>query len=253
MAARHDRLTTASLGAIAAIVTVMLHEALGHGVVSWLRGDVPTMLTSNHLSDLHPDKLVAAGGSIVNVIVGSLAWLGFRRAQNNTLRYALWLFALDNMMEATGYLFFSGVSGLGDWQVVIADLPAYGVVRAAMALIGAGLYVLVILRFSRALRDYARAPFALWLLPYLAGVVVQCAAGALDPLGATTFFTSTVAGTVGGTSGLAYGSFYEGKATEPRERVVGRVPWLWVVAAIVVVAHVAIDGPGIRLFAGDAS
>jgi len=35
---------------IASALATLVHEGLGHGVTAWLRGDVPTELTSNHLS-----------------------------------------------------------------------------------------------------------------------------------------------------------------------------------------------------------
>jgi hypothetical protein len=38
-----------------------------------LRGDIPTGLTSNHLSDLRPDRLVDAGGTLVNLAAVSPA------------------------------------------------------------------------------------------------------------------------------------------------------------------------------------
>jgi hypothetical protein len=250
MASRHDRLTIASIAVIASVTTVMLHEGIGHGVTSWLRGDVPTMLTSNHLTDDHPDRLVAAGGTIVNFIAGALAYLAHRRAQSSTWRYALWLFATLNFMEATGYFFFSGVAGFGDWEAVITGLPHYGLIRAAMAVAGAAAYGFTMWRMARALRDYAPDTFALWILPYLAGGAVQSLAGMLDPDGLQLFVQSTIPGTFGGTSGLLWGRHYTGKVDEPRERVVARVPAVWLVALIVAAVHIGIDGPGITLLRG---
>jgi hypothetical protein len=248
MASRHDRLTIASIAVVASVTTVMLHEGVGHGVTAWLRGDHPTLLTSNHLSADVPDKLVSAGGTLANLVAGALAWLAIRRAEDSTLRYTLWLFSLLNLMVGAGYFLFSGVFGYGDWEAVIEDLPSYGVVRPLMAIGGGVLYALVVWRMSRALRrDYAPDPLALWLLPYVAGALVAVLAGWFDPAGSELFWRSTVPANFGGTSGLAWGHWYAGKIDVPGERVVARVPALWLLAATVALVHVAIDGPGIAL------
>ena len=50
---------------IASALATLLHEGVGHGLTAFVRGDVPTELTSNHLSSLHPDRLVQAAGTLV--------------------------------------------------------------------------------------------------------------------------------------------------------------------------------------------
>ena len=76
----HDKITIISMAVIATGLTVLLHEGVGHGVVAWLRGDVPTQLTSNHLSSLRPDRWVDAGGTLVNLAAGTLSLLAARAA-----------------------------------------------------------------------------------------------------------------------------------------------------------------------------
>ena len=122
---------------LAIAISSILHEGIGHGLIAWLRGDVPTELTSNHLSDLHPDRLVEAGGTLVNLGAGALAMLATRlRAQRANHRYFLWLVGCFNLMDGAGYFLFSGILGLGDWQSVVAGLPHYIVLRAGMYLLG---------------------------------------------------------------------------------------------------------------------
>jgi hypothetical protein len=50
MAERHSKATIISMAVLASAAATLLHEGVGHGVTAWLRGDVPTQLTSNHLS-----------------------------------------------------------------------------------------------------------------------------------------------------------------------------------------------------------
>jgi hypothetical protein len=46
---RHDKLTIISMAVVASASATLLHEGVGHGLSAWLRGDIPTELTSNHL------------------------------------------------------------------------------------------------------------------------------------------------------------------------------------------------------------
>src|SRR5271170_3885224 len=73
MSEQHSKATILSMAIITAGLAALLHEGLGHGVTAWLRGDIPTQLTSNHLSTLRADRWVDAAGTLVN-----LPW-GFSR------------------------------------------------------------------------------------------------------------------------------------------------------------------------------
>src|SRR2546429_6832960 len=104
MSNEHSKPTIISMAVIASAVETLLHEGVGHGVTAWLRGDVVTELTSNHLSSIRPDKWVDAGGTLVNLFVGAIALLisrasGARAAQ----RYFFWLLAALNLLPGAGY------------------------------------------------------------------------------------------------------------------------------------------------------
>jgi hypothetical protein len=84
MTERNSKLTMASMAVLAIAISSALHEGVGHGVTAWLRGDIPTELTSNHLSDMTPDRWVDAGGTIVNLIVGAVAmFAAYRMVRRN--------------------------------------------------------------------------------------------------------------------------------------------------------------------------
>ena len=105
------------MAVIASAIATLLHEGVGHGVTARLCGDIVTELTSNHLSSLRPDRWVDAGGTIVNLIVGSVALLAARKAgERANLRYFLWLLGALNLLPGAGYFLFSGIFGFGDWQ-----------------------------------------------------------------------------------------------------------------------------------------
>ena len=153
----HDRLTIVSMAVIASALATLLHEGVGHGLTAFVRGDVPTELTSNHLSSLHPDRLVQAAGTLVNLAAGAIALLASSRiATRANLRYFLWILAALNLLPGAGYFLFSGIFGFGDWNEVIRDLPYHAALRVGMTVAGAALYVLVVRLLAVAVAPFWR-------------------------------------------------------------------------------------------------
>jgi hypothetical protein len=239
------------MAVVAMGLAVLLHEGLGHGVTAWLRGDIPTELSSNHLSSMRADKWVDAGGTLVNLAVGILAWFAARAAGNHAnLRYFLWLVAAKNLFPGAGYFMFSGISGFGDWQQVIEGWPHQLAWRIGMTAFGAVLYFLVAWLLAIGVRPFVaqRGEYNIvGRLPYVAGCLFSCAAGALDPLGWKLFLMSTVPAAFGGSSGMLWlDSLMPRQQPEAALRV-RREPVWWVVAVIFGLAYIFIVGPGIKL------
>ena len=100
----------------------MVHEALRHGVASWLVGDRILSLSTVALENAESNRLVSACGTLANLAAGAIALLALRRVEPWTASaYFLWLFGAFNLCN-TGYLIFSAVSDSGDWAAVIAGL-----------------------------------------------------------------------------------------------------------------------------------
>ena len=238
------------MAVVASATATLLHEGVGHGVVAWLRGDVPTELTSNHLSSLRADHWVEAGGTLVNLGAGAIALIGSWRAGNRSnLRYFLWLLGALNLLPGAGYFLYSGVLGVGDWNAVIRDLPNQIALRAALAAFGAILYVLVVRQLARAIQPFCstRQEYnTVGRIPYYAACLFSCAAGALDPLGIELFFLSTVAAAFGGSSGLLWADrFLRGEAS-PLSLSVQRQPAWWVAATALGAGYVVILGRDVK-------
>jgi hypothetical protein len=249
---RHDVKTIVSMAVIGSAAATLLHEGVGHGVVAWLRGDIPTELTSNHLSSVKPDRWVEAGGTLVNLCAGSIALLGSRSAGNRSnLRYFLWIFAALNLLPGAGYFLFSGIFGFGDWEEVIRGAPHQILLRVIMTIFGAGLYVLAVRQLAIAVEPYCasrREYNTVGRIPYYAACLFSCAAGALDPLGWKLFLFSTVPAAFGGSSGLMWADSLMGTPTPGGVALlVRRQPAWWIAAAVLGAAYVLILGPGIKL------
>lgn len=229
----HSKATIISMAVISMGLAALLHEGLGHGVTAWLRGDLVTQLTRNHLSDRKADRLVDAGGTMINFLVGAVALAAFIRARPN-LRFFLWFFAAVNLLDGAGYFLFSGVGGVGDWAAVIAGLPHQAALRTAMALVGAALYYLCVMLLAAAVRPFVatRSEYNMvGRLPYLAACVFYCVAGAFDPLGFKLLFLSTIPAAFGGLSGLLLADKLLRKSAPARPLAVKPSPFSWWTAA----------------------
>lgn len=250
MPSAHSKATILSMAIVATGITVLLHEGVGHGVTSWLRGGVPIELTSNHLSSLHEDRWIEAGGTLVNLAAGTLALLATHAAGTRaSLRYFCWLLAAHNLFSGTGYFMFSGIFGFGDWEQVIDGLPHQALLRTAMAIVGLGLYVFVAWMLAIAVRPFcaARATYnVIGRLPYLASCIFSCAAGIFDPLGVKLLLESTIPAAFGGSSGMLWLDGMIPRPLPDTELVVPRQVAWWVVAALFGGAYIVILGRGIE-------
>jgi hypothetical protein len=250
MPTQHNKATIISMAVIASAMGTLLHEGVGHGVTAWLRGDIPTELTSNHLSSLRPDRWVDAGGTLVNLIAGAGALLASRKTgERANLRYFLWVLAAFNLLAGAGYFLFSGITGFGDWYEVIRGVPHQFVVRVGMTLFGAALYVFVVRLLAVSIRPFVkerRTYNVVGRLPYYVAGLFSCAAGALDPLGIKLLLVSTIPAAFGGSSGLMWADALMPRGAPERELVVQKAPVWWIAAVVLGVSYVVLLGGGIR-------
>jgi hypothetical protein len=95
-----DPLTIAAIGLLVGALADFIHEGLGHGGACLLVGGKPTLLTSMNFAwdgsgfPRWTFRVVAAGGTIANLLAGTLALAMLRRPPSAVhLHYFLWLFA----------------------------------------------------------------------------------------------------------------------------------------------------------------
>ena len=179
----HDKRTIISMAVVASAAATLLHEGVGHGVVAWMRGDIPTELTSNHLSSLHPDRWVEAGGTLVNLLAGTIALLARGTPAIAPICVTFAGFSRrSNLLPGAGYS--SGILGIGDCNEVIGGAPHQIPLRIVMTSFGAGLYVLVVRRLAVAVHPYcpSRADYnTVSRLPYYAACLFSCAKRGVIP------------------------------------------------------------------------
>jgi hypothetical protein len=250
MSGGHSKTTIVSMAVLASAAATLLHEGVGHGLTAWLRGSVPTELTSNHLSSMRPDRWVEAGGTLVNLFAGAIfLWVSRVGGERANLRYFFWILAALNLLPGAGYFVFSGIFGFGDWQEAIRGLPHRGLLRIVMTIFGAALYVYVVRLLAVAVRPFcSRRPTynVVGRLPYLAAGLFSCAAGIFDPLGLRLFLVSTVPAAFGGSSGLLWADgLLPAKPAASTLLVSGGPAW-WIAATVIGLAYIVILGRGIQ-------
>ena len=246
----HSKTTIISMAVLASATATLLHEGVGHGLTAWFRGSIPTELTSNHLSSLHPDRWVEAGGTLVNLFAGAIClWVSRVGGYRANLRYFFWILAALNLLAGAGYFLFSGIFGFGDWQEVIRGLPHQGALRILMTIFGAALYVSVVRLLGVAMGPFcpSRSTYnVVGRLPYCAACLFSCAAGVFDPLGVRLFLVSTAPAAFGGSSGLMWADTF--LPTKPAEHILlvrGSPAW-WIAAVVLGLSYIVIVGRGIQ-------
>ena len=253
-----DTLTIIAISIVALMLSTMLHEGIGHGAVAMLTGATSGTLTTVAWSSAYETKLIAAGGTIVNLIAGALFWLALRadcRASPQT-RLFLWIASAFNLFTGTGYFLFSGISNFGDWAIVIAGLHphwlwwvlliAVGVAAyyAAMRIVGSGL----VRYLGVPLTDSARFRRLTWI-PYFAAIAIDVVAGLRNPLGLALVFESALPATAGANCALLFLTHYVPKSVAPganSQPVTGSYRWI-TASALLALIFILVLGSGVQI------
>jgi hypothetical protein len=257
--------TIAGIAATAYVITTLAHEGGGHGAMCVALGGHPAEWGAYYFNCNYGNlpewvwRAVAAAGSTVNLILCGLFAILLnadlkRPGRHGAWTVFLWLMFAINGYEWAGYFFFSGLAGVGDWSAeregVLYGLSWAPVARGVMAVGGIALYVGLVRLAANALGRIVGGRFRLAqkisYIAYATGGVVAVSIGFLNPLGWIIVLESSVASSLGGTSGLFWGVNFMKRDTEGVDFDLP-LNWLWValgVAAILVYA--IIFGPSVK-------
>ncbi len=263
-----DRLTLIAICALAYLAAVGLHEHLGHTAACIMLGSHPIEVGAFYvdcdytgMSDIRI-RLVALAGPVVSLVTGIVSFLVLSRLspRMSAATYFVWLLGSIGFMAATGYLFFSGISGSGDFGtsrdgVFYQAAPAW-LWRIILTIAGIASYILIISVAVRAIDQRisgagsARIRYArqLALISYLTGAVVSIAIGLLNPHGVTIVAISAAASSLGATSGLLWMmQLLDRKRQIGAPGLIVQRSWGWIVlGGIATVIYALILGPTLR-------
>jgi len=252
--AQDDLWTLAAFGVLAYMISNVLHEGLGHGGAAWLSGAHRITITSTYIDAGFDTRWILAAGTLVNLAAGVLALAVLRglRHASVPLRLFVWAFAAFNLLLGTGYFFFSGIGGIGDWAEWMKGLsPAWGW-RVGFATLGGLSYWAAAWLLSRELAgivgtDQARMRRMTWTM-YFAGGLTACVAGVWNPLGWKLVLISAAASSLGGASGLRWIPSITGRCTKDTVIVTYAIPRLralLIVTMVLLAAYVWFLGRGV--------
>lgn len=254
-----DGPTVAAIAALVYAGGAVVHELIGHGLGCLASGGSTISWSSVHFDCSVASPAVMIGGTLANLVAGSVSFLLLRAARGASAatRYLLWLAMTVNLMQAAGYFLFSGAVGIGDWAQVLRHYGLGGSARAVMAIGGGLAYLPLVAWAARELApllpaDRAaarRAARRLTLVPWTAGGLLSCLAGALNPVGILLVAISAGAASFGGTSGLAWMAWIVATPWAPLPPTAAGLPFArhrgYLVAGILVsILFVVMLGPG---------
>jgi hypothetical protein len=186
---RDEPLTLACIGVVAACLSSVAHEAIGHGGTCIAVGGRITLLTSVYFHCVGGGPVTDAAGPLGNLALAAMCWMLLRAKPPATspLWLLLVLLMAFNGFWASGYFIYSGVLDTGDWAFAARGFFSAGVWqwRPVAVALGAALY-LATLR-SVVLAMQAVVPVGpnpsehmkrLLRLPYVAAAVSACIAAA---------------------------------------------------------------------------
>jgi hypothetical protein len=253
-----DKGSLAALGGLAYLLTMLLHEGVGHSVACAFYGGHPILTPCATQCEVQSHAMVLAG-PLLNLVSGAVAWwfLGRTSPARPHVFWLLWLLMAMNWFLFTGYLALGGALGFGDWAVLATGLVSPWVWRPLFLVSGLGLYYGTLVVSARRLPGMGNDPSSrperrlrtLTLLPYLGAGLVACCAGLFNPLG-TPFLVLPIATSFGAFWGLlSVGGFRRGAVKEEERRlapVTRNARWL-IGAVTAIVLFVALVGPGLHL------
>lgn len=103
-----DALTVRAISLLSAMLANVLHEGLGHAALALLTVAQSGVLTTVAWSSAYDSRLVAAGGTLVNLAAGIVFWIALRSAKRASVQFRLFLLTslAFNLFAGTGYFFF---------------------------------------------------------------------------------------------------------------------------------------------------
>ena len=147
-ATKPDLLTIVAITVVATVMANFIHEGIGHGGMCIVTGGRALVLSTVHLDCSADTRLVAAGGTLANLIFGALFWAAERVKRSAHWRYFFWLLMTFNLLSAGGYFLFSGIGNIGDWAAVVAGWEPAWAWRMGMAALGVFSYFFVFVPLS---------------------------------------------------------------------------------------------------------
>ena len=249
----------------------ILHEIVGHGGAAVLMGfDVKAastttvFFTSDQPYDIDKERFFNAAGVLVNLITGSLALivLRWRNALSPSWRCFLWLFASFSAIVVAVNLVSAPLIGGGEWTAILRGLePGAGwkslVIGTGVVLAVVG-YILPLRLFMPQVKDRRLVQLGLTAIPVLTVIIFHSLSLLRSPFAKLPPDTNHLVASVFAYLHLVLWVVMVNvipwpRSSGPAERIRLSRSGTWLAAGLIIlVFYVAVLGPGIGSFEGDA-
>ena len=143
-ASKPDLLTIAAIAIVATVICGLYPRGAWSRRHVCSHGWAPLVLSTVHFECSPDTRLVAAGGTLANLVFGVLFWVAARAVKRSaSWRYFFWLLMTFNLFHVGGYFLFSGIGNIGDWAAVVAGWQPAWAWRVGLAALGIVTYFLV--------------------------------------------------------------------------------------------------------------
>lgn len=123
---KHDQWTIMAVAALAWVILMVGHEALGHGLTCVFIGGEPRYIDAMYFDCRCSDagfwakKFYIAGGSLFNIVWASICWVLLSRIKSPHVAFFFWISAIYNFFQAGAYIAFGRYIHEGmDWAVFL--------------------------------------------------------------------------------------------------------------------------------------
>jgi hypothetical protein len=257
-ASQDDAITICAISVLAFLVGDVSHEAIGHALLALGTGTQSGVLSAVAWSSSFDSRLVAAGGTLVNLVLGLIFWLalGGAKTASITTRLFLLLGCAFNLFTGTGYFFFSAVTNFGDWAVVIAPMHPHWLWRILLIVVGMAAYYGAVLVVGQGIVRYVGIPTTsharlrrFLFLPYFSAIAIAVAGTLPTPAGISLVWQSALPATAGANSGLLWLRPYISPAAVPQRPSTSlQRSYMWITIAVLCsLSFIFVLGRGITL------
>ncbi len=265
-----DTPTLVTVSALAWALANVFHEIVGHAGAAVVLG-IPVRAVStttfsldwDAVESVTQDRIINVAATPVNLLTGTLAvvvlrWLHLKRTP---LQYFLWLFAVVSFTRATWNMVTIPLLGAGDWGEVTQGLSHAGLWTAGVVATGV---VVAVVGFCVPLRqflpDLADRPalrHKIAFVPVATMIVVQTLSMLASPFATAPAEANHLVASVFAYAHLIVWAVLVNRGVGPRaprsvdELALRRAPGWLVAGAVVIIAFIAVLGPGLGPLADD--
>lgn len=261
--------TMITISVLAYVVTTALHEYLGHAVVCVVLGGGLTEINAFYINCQYRNisdfsiRFIAIAGPLASFLTGLISFILLNRLKklSSNAIYFLWLLGTISLLTATGYLIFSGITGLGDFGFTrdgaLFALTPIWLWRTLLTILGIAAYGSVVGYSLKKLNsilggespERVRRARTLTLISYFSGCGMAILVGILNPQGLYIILLSSLASTAGGTSALLWMlRFFKKDNTSSKPLITIKKDYRWIgISLLILGVYAIIFGPSLYL------